>query len=75
MIVTLVGIAERKVGNSSATRRRGAGAGVLLLGVELLPLVVDAGCVVEIPVEAGVFGITGESVWASEEIGGHFVNV
>jgi hypothetical protein len=45
------------------------------LGVKLLPLAVSGGCVVEIAVEAGVFGITAKSVWASEEIGGHFVNV
>jgi hypothetical protein len=45
------------------------------LGVELLPLPVNAGCVVEVTIEAGVFGITAKSVWASEEIGGHFVNV
>ena len=75
MIAALVGIDERKVGNSSATRSRRAGAGVLLLGVELFPLVVDAGCVVEISIEASVLGIVGESVWASEEVGGHFVNV
>jgi hypothetical protein len=77
VIATLVGSAERKVGNNSVTRSRGAGAGVLALGVELLPLdlAVSAGCVVEVAVEAGVFGITTKSVWASEEIGGHFVNV
>ena len=58
VIATLVGIDERKVGNSSATRSRRARAGVLLLGGEPLPLVVDAGCVVEISIEASVFGIT-----------------
>ena len=45
------------------------------MGGELLPLVVDAGRVVEISVEAGVFGIVGESMWAREEVGGHVVNV
>jgi hypothetical protein len=75
VIIILVGGVECKVGNNSATRGRGAGAGVLALGVELLPLAVSAGCVVEVAVEAGVFGITAKSVWASEEIGGHFVNI
>ena len=68
-------VVECKVGSSSATHRRGTGAGVLALGVELLPLPVNAGCVVEVTIEAGVFGITAKSVWASKEIGGHLVNI
>ena len=45
------------------------------MGGELLPLVVDVRRVVEISVEAGVFGIVGESMWAREEVGGHVVNI
>ena len=75
VIVAWVGIDERKVGKVLATCSRRARAVVLLLGGELLPLVVDAGRVVEISVEASVFGIVGESMWAREEVGGHVVNI